>query len=199
MKYKLIVIGIDQSYTRTGITIAGDNKLLKVTSTNYKGLKSKSQKRKHINSIIRKLLIQTQSRAHQTIIICERIRTFSQSFGTKGKGNQQGLNPNYLKMGGAMVAGMVDTAEDFEVPVYSVDTRAWKSKIVGSSKARKTKEGKRDAKSETVEFIQRLGIDLFLRTNRNGVDVFDDDAADSACIALYGFIPKKLQNLKQEE
>lgn len=201
MKYKKIVIGIDQSYTNTGISICADGKLLRVTSNSFKGLKTRSEKRNEIRRVITGLLKQTQKRAHQTIIICERIRTFS-NFGNKrkgfAKGEAQGLNPNYLKMTGALVATIVDVASEFYVPVYSVDTRAWKSKIVGSSKAKKTKKG-RDAKSETVLFIQNMGFDLFIRTNRNGVDLFDDDAADSACIALYGFIPEKSQNLKLEE
>jgi hypothetical protein len=83
--------------------------------------------------------------------------------------------------------------------VYSVDTRSWKSKIVGSSKARTTKDGKRDAKGDTIKYVQTLGFDLFIRTDRNGNDIYDDDAADSACIALYGFIPANQQKLLLEE
>lgn len=202
MKYKKIVIGIDQSYTASGISIAIDGKLIRVSSTNYKGLSSRSEKRKHLVSIINRLLTKASREAPEIVILCERIRTFS-SGGSKRKGfggkEPQGLNPGYLKMTGALIASIVDLAADYNVKVYSVDTRSWKSKVVGNSKARKGKDGKRDTKTETVEFITKLGFDLFIRTNKNGKDLFDDDAADSGCIALYGFIPEKQQKLLLEE
>lgn len=198
MKYEKIIIGIDQSYTKTGISVCADGKLLKVKSINYKGLKTRSEKRRELRRVLTLLINNCSRQATETTIICERIRTFSKSFGSKGKGNSQGLNPNYLKMTGALVATIVDAASEFNVNVYSVDTRAWKSKVVGSSKAKKTK-GKRDAKGDTVKFVQKLGFNMFIRTNKNGVDIYDDDAADSACIALYGFIDKKQQRLTLEQ
>lgn len=190
---KKLVIGIDQSYTKTGISLCIDGKLKKVTSINYKGLKTRSQKRNEIRRVVTAILKQAQSKGLETLIICERIRTFNQA--QKGRG----LNPGYLKMTGALIAAIVDIAAEFNVKVYSVDTRAWKSKVVGNAKARKTKDGKRDAKGETVDFIHNKGFDLFIRTNKNGKDIYDDDAADSACIALYGFIEKSQQRLKLEE
>lgn len=208
MKYKKIVIALDQSYTRTGISVCADGKLLKVTGTSFKGLTTLSEKRKHIKGIVDKLTKKSLLMASEVVIHVERIRTFS-NFGNKGKAPNafgQGLKPEYLKKTAALVATIVDAAADHNVKVYSIDTRSWKSKIVGTSKAKKTKDGKRDAKSDTVKFIQdKYGIDLFVRTQRatkknpNGLDVYDDDAADSACIALYGFLPKSQQNLKEEE
>lgn len=200
-KYNKIIIGIDQSYTRSGISIAVDGKLIKVSSVDYKGLKSRSQKRKHLSNIIYHILKKNAHKASECMILCERISTFRKSFGSKG--NEQGSNPKYLKMTGALVATIVDVADDFDVKVYSVDTRAWKSQIVGSSKSRKTKSGKRDSKSETVEFVQNLGFDLFVREKKvgknKGEKLYNDDAADSGCIALYGFIPKSKQRLLLEE
>ena len=204
VKHKKIVIGIDQSYTASGISIAIDGRLIKCTSTSYKGLGTNSEKRLHIRDIIGRLLNKASQKAHETIIICERIRTFS-SFGKQGfkkGGPPQGLNPGYLKMTGALIATVVDIAFEYGVKVYSVDTRSWKAQIVGSSKARQTK-GKRDAKSETVEFIQKLGFDLFVREKSRGKNkgekIYDDDAADSGCIALYGFLPKAKQSLLLEK
>lgn len=199
-KYKKIVIGIDQSYTRTGISIAADNKLKLVTSIDYKGLKTRSEKRNEIRKVLTRILDKNVSKATEFIILCERISTFRKSFGSKG--NTQGSNPNYLKMTGALVATIVDIASLYNINVYSVDTRAWKSKVVGSSKA-KIKDGKRDAKGDTIKFVENLGFDLFIREKKTGKNkgepIYDNDAADSACIALYGFIPKNDQRLKLEE
>lgn len=197
-KYNKIVIGIDQSYTRTGISIAADGKLLKVSSIDFRNTSLPSEKRKKLSRVIHYILSKNHHKAKEVIILCERIRT-SSNFGNK---KDFGLKPHYLKMTGALIACIVDTAYEFNVPVYSVDTRSWKSKIVGSSKA-KIKNGKRDAKSDTIKFVQKLGFDLFVRyktTGKNkGEPIYDDDAADSACIALYGFLPKNQQMLKLEK
>lgn len=202
-KYKKIVIGVDQSYKRTGISIGIDGELKKVGSLDFKGLESRSEKRKHLSNVLSRLLKKATQEALETIIICERIRTFSNDGAKKAKGGFGGLKPDYIKMTGALVGRIVDTGMDYNVETYSVDTRSWKSKIVGSSKAKKDKDGKRDAKSETVNFIQGKGFDLFIREKKNGKNkgekIFDDDAADSACMCLYGFLPTNKQILKLEE
>lgn len=182
MKYKKIVIGIDESYTRTGLSIAvGPRTLLKVTSTNFKGSNTNSEKRKAFAIILHKWIKKAQSEAQEVEIICERIRTFT---------GGSGLRPNYLKSTGALIATIVDVAADYGLPVYSVDTRSWKSQIVGSSKG---------GKDPTVHFIESLGFDLYMRTNKKGELIYDDDAADSGGIALYGFLPPARKKLKKEE
>lgn len=199
MKAKRMVIAIDQSYTRSGISVCINGKLKLVTSTNFKGLKSPSEKRKHLGDIIDRLLLKASQKGYEVVIFVERIRTFS-NFGNKGKGNAfgQGLKPDYIKKTAALISRIVDVAFEYGVKVYSIDTRSWKSQIVGSSKAKKDQSGKRDAKGDTVKYIQSLGFNLYVRTDRNGKDLYDDDAADSACMALYGFLPQSKQKLKEE-
>lgn len=194
--YNKIVIGLDQSYTRTGVSIAVDGKLVKVSSTKFKGCKNKSEKRKHIRQLLTTILEKNQNKAKEMVIHCERVRTFSHSSkrsGGKGGGSSQEdmgsgqemfISTNYIKATGALIATIVDTAYDFGLEVYSVDTRSWKAQVVGSSKSK----GK-DKKALTLEFVKHLGFDMGN----------DDDAADSACIALYGFIPVSKQSLKKEE
>lgn len=179
-KYNKIVIGLDESYTRTGVGIAADGKLLMVKSTPFKGCKNKSEKRKHLANILNKLLTKASSEANLVIVICERIRTFT-------KGDK--LRPNYLKSTGALIATIVDTAYEHGIEVYSVDTRSWKSKVVGTSKG---------GKMPTIKYIEKLGFDVSYE-NKKGELKYDDDAADAGGIALYGFIPEKQQNLKLEE
>lgn len=198
--YDKIVIAIDQSYTRSGISIGMDGELKKVSSIDYVGLKTRSEKRNEIRRVLSNWIPKALSMATEVIIIVERISTFRKSFGSKG--NQQGSNPNYLKMTGALVATIVDKASEYGVSVYSVDTRSWKSKIVGSSKS-KQKDGKRDAKGDTVKYVESLGFDLFVREKKTGKNkgerLYNDDAADSACMCLYGFLPKSKQILQLEE
>lgn len=181
--YDKISIGIDQSYTRTGISVAVDGKLKLVTSIEFKNCKCNTDKREKIKKALMGLIEKLQKRTNKLIIICERIRLFSQGF----------INQSYLSSTGALIATIVDTAHIYGVDVFSVDTRSWKSQVIGSSKSEAC-----DKKLETIKFVKTLGFDVGHR-NKNGMIQFDDDASDSACIALYAFIPETNQKLKLEK
>ena len=205
--YKKLSIGIDQSYQRTGISIAADNKLLVVRSINFPGCKNKIEKRLYIAELLSKILKTNRGKAEEMLIIVERIRTFSQ-----GPKQEQGfgLRPDYLKATGALIGTIVDTAYQYNVPVYSVDTRSWKSKVLGSSKtdAVKYKSFEKPEKAAAILFVQKQGFDVTIKNKDGSYKIhkkgknagkvyYDDDAADSACIALYAFVNK--QKLKLEE
>ncbi len=194
MQHNKIVIGVDQSYTRTGISIAADGKLLKVTSIDYKGCTIKSTKRKELSKVLSRVIELNQHKASEMVILCERIRTFSHS-GKRHKDEQSGMfiSTNYIKATGALIATLVDIAYEYGIDVYSVDTRSWKSKIVGS-----IGRIKGDPKLATINHVKGLGFNLS-SVNRKGKVIHDDDAADSACIALYGFLPSDKQVLMKEE
>jgi len=182
--YKLISVGIDQSYTRSGISISADGVLKKVTSIPFKGCTTKTDKRREIAQVLHKVLTSSRQTSTRTVIIVERIRTFS--------GKDAFLSMNYIKATAALIAVIVDVAAGYDVPVFSVDTRAWKSKIVGTSKG-----SKESNKLKTIKHVKRLGFDVSSK-NKKGNIVYDDDAADSACISLYAFLPKSTRMLKRE-
>ena len=194
--YKLIVIGIDQSYAKTGISIAADGNLLKVSSIPLGGCQNNTEKRLLIRNKLTHIITKASEKAKRIIIICERIRTFSGGF----------LSTDYIKSTGALIATLVDVARAYNVPVYSVDTRSWKSAIVGTSKPGKD-EGK---KEPTIKFVRKLGFEESIlvplkRAKKGSFEIegkhycWNDDAADSACIALYGFVPKEKRKLKLED
>lgn len=186
-----IVIGIDQSYTRTGVALVINGKVIKHKIIKFKGCKTKTDKRKAIGSFLYKILkslSEGTSGPQDIMILCERIRTFSGKYG---------LRPDYLKSTGALIATIVDVAYDFGVKVYSVDTRAWKAQVVGSSKAKTKKikvDGKikevRDAKTETLDYVENIvGIKC------DG----EDDLADAICIGLFPFKSKDPSKYLKEE
>ena len=199
--YKKIVIGIDQSYTRTGISIAGDGQLLKVGYIPFEPSECHSEKRKKVKGILTKIIRSNQSKASQMVIIVERIRQFSG--GT--------LSMDYIKSTGALIGCIVDTAMEFGVPVYSADTRSWKSQVVGTSVPKANKYNVDPKKWPTIEFLltrrdvreEDLLVVVGKRSKKYAKQIggvkycYNDDAADSACIALYGF--SKGRNLKREE
>lgn len=201
MKYKKLVIGIDQSYTRTGISIAGDGQLLKVGHIPFETSECHSVKRKKVKGILSNIIRKNQSKASQMVIIVERIRQFSG--GT--------LSMDYIKSTGALIGCIVDTAAEFGVPVYSADTRSWKSQVVGTSVPKANKFNVDPKKWPTIEYLlTRADMserDILAPVGKRskkyakiieGIKYcYNDDAADSACIALYGF--SKNRNLKREE
>ena len=152
----MISLGIDESYTNFGICVTeGDNiidgKIVKVKSFNFKGLKNKTEKREFIRELIKRSI----EKYKPNIIIVERIRTFSKGF--------MGIN-TYIKNTAPLVTSIVDSA--YPQKVYSVDTRCWKSRVIGQSKGNKL---------VSVKYIKnRFGLKL------------NDDAADAACISLFG-------------
>ena len=115
----MVSLGIDQSYTQIGLAITeSPDKLISYNSYNYKGLKSKSEKRAFVKKLVRFAV----KKYSPDIVVVERIRTFSQGF----------ISTNYIKTTGALIASIVD--EVFPEKVWSADTRSWKARICGGSK-----------------------------------------------------------------
>jgi len=167
----MLVLGIDQSYKNIGFSIAKDNKLIRCWSYDLSSYKVKTKKRRRVQRLVRKHI----DHFSPDLIIVEKVRMFSQGF----------VNYKAIASMGALVACIVDEA--FPNKVYSVDTRSWKSKILG--KANTSKENKKEVKGEKIEakiFINNLGF----------IEV-DDDAADSGCIALYGLLADKIIKLEE--
>jgi Holliday junction resolvasome RuvABC endonuclease subunit len=198
-----IVIGIDQSYKNTGVSIGINNKLIQVTSIRLESFTSNSEKRKHLSgkltALFNKVKLRQSQNASDVCIIIERIRLQSQGF----------INIDYIKSIGALNAVIVDLASNYNFPVYSVDTRAWKSAIVGTSKPLQNKLGINPEKYPTILYVKKLGFENSILVEagkrkkgvfelNNKKYVYNDDACDSACICLYGFLDKSKQLLKQE-
>lgn len=198
MKYKKIVIGIDQSYKNTGISISADGKLKKVTSLFLEKCKCNSEKRMLLKKRLTEIVARLLPRAEKVVCIIERIRLRSQGF----------LNIDYIKSIGALNSVIVDIMHKYEIPVYSVDTRCWKAQIVGTSKP-----GNPDniwkmepEKYPTFEWLKNTYPDLLMSVfidmtgSRKKKNVFEedgklwkinDDACDSAAISLFGFYGQK--------
>lgn len=198
-KYKKVVIGIDQSYKDTGISIAADGVLRLIRHVELSKLSSNYARRSKLSGALRSALQSVVKKADEVVVICERIRLRSEGF----------LNIDYIKSIGALNAVIVDTAAEFGVKVYSVDTRSWKSQVVGTSKPMKNKYGVDPKKWPTILFLKDKGyFDKILDANtkkkkgvieKDGIKYFiNDNAADSACIALYGFISEADQKLEEE-
>ena len=138
-----IIIGIDQSYKNTGITIIRNKtELLLLTSINFSNYKNNSEKRNKLKKELDNLIKKCKAKYDNAkiTIVFERIRLQSQGF----------INIDYIKSIGALNAIIIDTAYNNNVKCYSVDTRCWKSQIVGSSKPLENKFGIDPEKYRTI-------------------------------------------------
>lgn len=187
--YSTIVIGIDQSYQDTGVSICADGVLKNLSHFEYPSGCDNSYKRFVIKSRLEHLLSRMQYKARKVVVVIERIRLQSQGF----------LNIDYIKSIGALNAVIVDTARLFNIEVYSVDTRCWKSQVVGTSKEQNNKWGIDPKKWPTIQFIIKQGYEDKIKVpvsgrKKKGVIeakgerfTYNDNIADSACIALFWF------------
>ena len=203
-----IVIGIDQSYKRTGITVLKNKQIVIMRSVNYEGCKNNTDKREILKGILEDIMHELDyitNGLHNITVITERIRLRSEGF----------ISEDYIKATGALVATIIDLFNTYDIPVYSVDTKSWKNNIVGSSKPLDNPYGIDPKKYRTIVYMRDKGLLQYIveeykgRGKKGVLNVkirgqrvpckINDDLADSYCIAMYGFLPENKQKLKEEK
>lgn len=197
-QYEEIVIGIDQSYANTGMSVVADGRLRDVKSIRLEHYKTNTEKRREIAKQLNALLSIACRKAKKVICLVERART-------RGAGRREEdagfINVDAIKAMGALTAVIVDGCALYDVTVFSVDTRCWKAAVVGTSKPQANKFGVPDKKWPTVRWVCKMGfedkilVDLtdtrktkgtFMRDGRKYQ--YNDDAADSAGIGMFWFV-----------
>lgn len=189
-----IIIGIDQSYQDTGIAIGFNGKIKTAKDIELHSLKNNSLRREHLRDQLKIMYSFAYDKANQydasVTVLIERIRLKSQGF----------LNIDYIKSIGALNAIICDVAAMYDFPVYSVDTRAWKSTIIGTSKTQNNPYGIDPHKWPTILWCIKHGYEPYIKypitnnrkqkgviTKNNERYSYNDNTADSIGICLYGF------------
>lgn len=200
VRFNLIVIGVDQSYKNCGISIAADGKLLKVSNLSFKACENHSEARKLLRAKLTRIISLNRPKCHEMILVFERIRQFSNGF----------ISMPYITGMGALNAVMIDTAYEFGVKCYSVNTKSWKAKVVGTSKPECNDFGVPPEKWPTVKWCIAQGFEkeilnpvfgrktkgTFIADDGNRYE-YDNDAADGAAIAMSPFCLDS-ERLKEE-
>lgn len=198
-KYKQLSVGIDQSYKNCGVSISADGQLLKVTHVKLEQCRTNTDRRRLLKAYLDNMLKAITPKADNIICVIERIRLHSQGF----------LNIDYIKSMGALNAVIIDIMDEYDIPVYSVDTRCWKSQVIGTSKPKDNNLGVPKEKYPTVKWCIEQGFEnSVLRTvkgrkkkgtfTRNGIRyMYDNDACDSSAISMFYFVGDK-EKLKKE-
>lgn len=192
---KLLVIGLDQSYTDTGLCIAVSGVPKYAESISFGEAKSKTEKRK---AIIRRLeaIILRYKDLYDIEVVIEAIRLFS--------GSEPHISTSYILSTAAMVGSIVDLADKYNVGVFWVETRSWKKYVLGSSKpSGKKLLGVKDIKKvDSVLYALSLGFKDSIsykveRGKNKGQIRYNDNIADSICIAIAGFNKKISKRLDE--
>lgn len=207
-----IVIGIDQSYECTGITEILGNSIDSYTvlfsrAVKFKDCKTNTDKREFLHSFLHRKLESARRISRDITVIIERIRLHSAG----------SVSTSYIKSTGALIAVVIDVCSYYGIPVYSVDTRAWKARIVGTSQQKENIYGIDPKKYPTIEYVKKKGylkyivepytgkgkkgiVSVYDRNKREKVPcILNDNIADSICIAEYGLLPKSEQKLQIEK
>lgn len=191
--YKQVYIGIDQSYQNTGISIVADGVLRDVKSVRLDKLKTNSERRRVLGQYLSSLIAVVATKAKKVTCIVEKARLHG--------GPTSFINIDAIKAMGALTATIVDTCAEYGVEVYSVDTRCWKSQVIGTSKPQSNKYGVPEEKWPTVQWLIAKGFEKKILIDvtdtrkekgtfkRNGKKyMYNNDAADSAGIAMFGVV-----------
>lgn len=191
--YKQVYIGIDQSYQNTGISIVADGVIRDIKSVPLDKLKTNSERRRVLRNKLSSLISVVTEKSENVTCIVERARIHG--------GQTSFINIDAIKGMGALTALIVDVCYEYGVKVYSVDTRSWKSQVIGTSKPQKNKFGVPDEKWPTIQWVIRRGLEDKILIDvsdtrkekgtfkRNGKKyMYNNDAADSAGIAMFGVL-----------
>ena len=191
--YKQIYIGIDQSYQNTGISIVADGVLRDVRSVRLDKLKTNSERRRVLRHRLDSLISVVAEKSENITCIVEKARLHG--------GPTSFVNIDAIKAMGALTATIVDVCAEYGIEVYSVDTRCWKSQVVGTSKPQSNKFGVPEEKWPTIQWLIAKGfehkilIDVTDTRKEKGIFkrdgkkyMYNNDAADSAGIAMFGVV-----------
>lgn len=192
----MVIIGVDQSYTDSGLAVAKNNKIKYISNLKNKGFSCKAEYRAALKEKLRKIILKIYKHYGTDIkIIVERTRLYSTP--SKTGSNKAFISMAYIKSSATLIAAVCDVAYEYGIDVYSVDTGAWKARILGSKKSAG------DKKRTSISFVCRLGFadcitEIVTKGKNKGRKRFNDNMADAVCMSLYGFLPEKVQKLKLE-
>jgi len=149
------VLGIDPSYKQTGFAVIENKELIYSTSLDLKDVKNKKEKREWIKETLGKI----ETRFFPDKIVIERTRLFSKGF----------ISTKTIIALASLTVTIIDATD---LDVYSVDSRAFKSKVIGSAKC---------SKKDVINWVKFIF----------GIEV-NEDEADAIAIASYPFIDNPL-------
>ena len=149
------ILGIDPSYKRMGFAVIEDTKLLYSTSLAFTKNITKKAKRVLIKIYIKDIELSFSPDK----IVVERTRLYSHGF----------ISSKTIIALGSLTTAIIDATD---LDIFSVDSRAFKSKIVGDGNC---------SKQDAIDWVK----------SKFNISV-DEDEADAILIASYPFVKSPL-------
>lgn len=185
---KEAIIGIDQSYTDTGIAIAVRGEILAAISLPFANTDHDTKRR----NLLRKRILDAITLCHKhdyyPVVYYEQVRI-----------NKNQSTFKFVKRSGAMESVIIDLCYDCNITCRSVSTNSWKAKVLGTRDKIKNNKGIAPEKYVAYRHTHKLGLDKYTlepcsnRTKRyvkkldDGTKIkYNDNIGDAICIALYG-------------
>lgn len=192
---KKAIIGIDQSYTDTGIAIAAGGKILTAISLPLYWQANDTIKRNVLKDKLVDAINMCRDKKKDPIVYIEAVRI-----------NQGQTTFDYIKRAGAMESIIIDTCFYYNVDCRSVASNSWKAGILGSRKKVENEKGIAPEKYMAYKYTCRIGCDRYtlmecgdrtrkyVSLNSNGKKLkYNDNVGDACCISLYGCLPEEKQ------
>lgn len=192
---KNAIIGIDQSYTDTGIAIAVGGKILAAISLSFDKIDYDTEKRILLKNKLHHAINLCYNNGYKPIVYFEQVRI-----------NKNQTTFNYMKRAGAMESVIIDLCYSEKLECRSVSSNSWKAKVLGSRKKIENEKGIAPEKYIAYEYTHKLGLDKFtlqpcsnrtenyLLIDKRGTKLkYNDNIGDAICISLYGCLPQKDQ------
>lgn len=182
------VIGVDESYEETGLSLSIDGTVITALSVKEKGHWEMRKKVREEIVHLHELFTAKTRKADNCCIVFERIRQFSHCF----------ISMPYIVGMSYLNAYVLDAGYFLGLKAYSIDTRAWKSAVLGSSKKVQNKYGVAEEKFLALNYCMQNGLKQFVaeevtnnkRPPKGAFEKegklwhFNDNIADAICISL---------------
>ena len=205
---RMFTLAVDQSYKNSGIAASYGNPfwdggrmdLVHVSSLDMASTKDKVDYRVSLASEVTQALMSCKEQVEEAslvIVLCERIRQFSRGF----------TSMPYIVQMGALIAYIEEAAHMHGLPLWTVDTRCWKSTVIGTSQPMLNSYNVPPEKFPTVDYVVKHGWKehIFREVNpeygerelkkKHPHNIFksasgkfiqvDDDRADAICMSLF--------------
>lgn len=205
---RMFTLAIDQSYKNSGIAASygnpfwygGKMDLLHVSNLDAQSTKDKVDYRVCLASNVAQALMSCKEQVEEAslvIVLCERIRQFSRGF----------TSMPYIIQMGALTAYIEEAAHMHGLPLWTVDTRCWKSTVIGTSQPLLNSYHVPPEKFPAVDYVVKHGwkdhvfreVDqeygerelkkkhprnVFKSASGKFIHV-DDDRSDAICMSLF--------------
>lgn len=186
-------IGIDQSYTCTGVAVAVAGEIKATKAIEYGKDMDDIEKRFNTKAELLKTMYACRNKGFSAFdIIYEKPRI------------NAGRTPfEFIKMSGAMEAEILETFWVFrhqcDIAMYAVPTQTWKKAVIGTTKPDDSRPGFDPQKVPTYEWLvehvpprfymtrtdnKRLKHNI-IEVNEDTRFLYNDNKGDAICIALY--------------